>query len=506
MKRFLRQLIADILIALIVFLVSLWLHEGHTFQEIRLYIVPAAAYYGFHLLVSLFSGKYEYRTRLSITRLISRYMQCWVISALAALLFLSLYHEHGIARGMILTNIFGLLAGEYLMILVVSLFRESVPLLDPEEITEDKDFDRHLIRFLPAEEEEEFPSGETLLGQPALRKASPVLRKFLQSHFPQNGDSCLVIDTSDSASLLSFPENSQKNIISIHPLNRTRYINHFLEVANSRLQEGGLLVVSAETVDQRRKRIMHKYPPVINRIYYFFDYLLMRVLPKLPPFRKIWYRLTNGTSYVMSRTEIMGRLSATGFAIGEEIGNNGVYCLSGEKKGVPLDYQNATYGPLIHLLRVGQNGKLLKIYKLRTMYPYSEFIQEYVYEHNHLAAGGKFRDDFRVTTLGSFLRRYWLDELPSLWNWMRGDVKLVGVRPLSRHYFSLYSPELQQRRIRVKPGLIPPFYYDLPETLEEIQASEMRYLDAWEKAPLRTDIRYFWRAVYNIVVKGAKSN
>ena len=103
---------------------------------------------------------------------------------------------------------------------------------------------------------------------------------------------------------------------------------------------------------------MQKYPPVINRVYYFFDYLVMRVLPKLPPFRKVWYRLTNGTSYVMSRTEIMGRLSATGFAIGEEIGNNGVYCLSGEKKSVPLDYQNATYGPLIHLLRVGRDAPL----------------------------------------------------------------------------------------------------------------------------------------------------
>ena len=161
---------------------------------------------------------------------------------------------------------------------------------------------------------------------------------------------------------------------------------------------------------------------------------------------------------------------------------------------------------MIHLLRIGRGGRLVKIYKLRTMHPYSEYIQEYVYTQNHLASGGKIRDDFRVTTLGRFLRRYWLDELPSLWNWLRGDVKIVGVRPLSRHYFSLYSPELQQRRIGFKPGLIPPFYADLPESLEEIQASEMRYLDAYEKAPLRTDWRYFRKAVYNIVVRGAKSN
>lgn len=164
-----------------------------------------------------------------------------------------------------------------------------------------------------------------------------------------------------------------------------------------------------------------------------------------------------------------------------------------------------SYGLLIHLNRIGQNGKMIKMYKLRTMHPYSEFIQEYAFEQNHLALGGKIRNDFRITRVGRRLRRYWIDELPGLLNWLRGDVKLVGVRPLSKHYFNLYSPELQQRRIRVKPGLIPPFYADLPETLEEIQASEMRYLDAYEKAPLRTDFRYFRRAVYNIVWKGAKS-
>jgi len=100
-----------------------------------------------------------------------------------------------------------------------------------------------------------------------------------------------------------------------------------------------------------------------------------------------------------------------------------------------------------------------------------------------------------VTSWGRFLRRHWLDELPGLWNWVRGYVKLAGIRPLSRHYFSLYSPELQQKRIRYKPGLIPPFYYDLPETPDEIQASEMRYLEQYEKAPLRTDFRYFWKAL-----------
>ncbi|MCH8557089.1 MAG: hypothetical protein LAT84_04670 [Balneolia bacterium] len=64
---------------------------------------------------------------------------------------------------------------------------------------------------------------------------------------------------------------------------------------------------------------------------------------------------------------------------------------------------------------------------------------------------------------------------------------------------------LNRQRIRFKPGLIPPFYRDLPETLEEIAESERAYLEAYEKKPIRTDIRYFFSSMYNIIVKRARS-
>lgn len=90
-------------------------------------------------------------------------------------------------------------------------------------------------------------------------------------------------------------------------------------------------------------------------------------------------------------------------------------------------------------------------------------------------------------------------------NWFRGDLKLVGVRPLSRHFLGLYREDLKQRRQQYKPGLVPPYYADLPETLEEIMDSEKRYLDAYEKAPLRTDLVYFIKAFKNILFKNARS-
>jgi hypothetical protein len=97
------------------------------------------------------------------------------------------------------------------------------------------------------------------------------------------------------------------------------------------------------------------------------------------------------------------------------------------------------------------------------MYPYSEYLQEYVHEQNQLQEGGKFKDDFRVTGYGKVMRKLWLDELPMLYNWMKGDLQLVALRPLSRHYLNLYDKNLQELRKKVKPGLVPPFYADMPK-------------------------------------------
>ena len=80
------------------------------------------------------------------------------------------------------------------------------------------------------------------------------------------------------------------------------------------------------------------------------------------------------------------------------------------------------------------------------MHPYSEFLQAYIYDRYSLQEGGKFNHDIRVTTLGRFMRKCWLDELPMLLNLIKGNMKLVGVRPISKHYFSLYSQEFPAKR------------------------------------------------------------
>ena len=111
-----------------------------------------------------------------------------------------------------------------------------------------------------------------------------------------------------------------------------------------------------------------------------------------------------------------------------------------------------------------------------------------------------------VRGLGSFLRRFWIDEIPMLINFLKGDMKLVGVRPLSPHFFSLYSEDLQNLRTQFTPGLIPPFYADLPKTFDEIMESERIYLNLCKKSQFKTDVKYFFLALKNILFKGARSS
>ena len=164
-----------------------------------------------------------------------------------------------------------------------------------------------------------------------------------------------------------------------------------------------------------------------------------------------------------------------------------------------------SYGPIVKLKRVGYLGELIYIYKLRTMYPYSEFIQGDIYEKNHLDVSGKMKDDYRITSWGKIFRKYFIDEIPQIFNWIRGDLNLVGVRALSEHYFSLYPKSLRLKRVKFKPGLIPPYYADLPKTFEEIIESEIKYLNKKEKKPFITDLRYFSKSVFNIFFSGARS-
>jgi lipopolysaccharide/colanic/teichoic acid biosynthesis glycosyltransferase len=329
---------------------------------------------------------------------------------------------------------------------------------------------------------------------------------FLSRHMDFQNPAHLLTDTASRLNILKERINIFETIINLKRVNDIRYVNKFFEIVNSKLPVGGTFAGCVETKNMRKERILNKYPRGINYGMYSLDFILKRIFPKLWFTKKIYFFLTRGNNRVISRAEILGRLVSCGFRIEEQLRIHGYLYFVVKKEKEPQFPQDPTYGPLIKLKRVGKNGKIIKVYKLRTMHPYSEYLQKYVYKQNDLEQNGKFKDDFRISTLGKIFRKLWIDELPMLINLLKGDLKLVGVRPISKHYYNLYSEELQQKRIRYKPGLFPPFYADLPKTLEEIMASELKYLEAYEKSPLLTDVRYFWKVFKNIAFKRARSS
>ncbi|MBC6298538.1 sugar transferase [Listeria booriae] len=90
--------------------------------------------------------------------------------------------------------------------------------------------------------------------------------------------------------------------------------------------------------------------------------------------------------------------------------------------------------------RAGKNQKAFRIYKLKSMRQLFD------------SSGEPLPDEARLTSFGLFLRKYSLDELPQLWNVLKGDMSLIGPRPLPMEYNDLYNEE-QRKRNNVRPGL-----------------------------------------------------
>lgn len=290
-------------------------------------------------------------------------------------------------------------------------------------------------------------------------------------------------------------------------LNNIPRLNDRLDEWNHDMQVGDQLECNAFTSQQEYRSIRKRYPFGLSNVVIFFSYIWHDMFPKIQFTRKFYFWATGERHRSYSHTEILGRICRAGFRIVKANNRNGFLHILAEKRSEPLERNESTVSPILRLQRVGLNGEWITVYKFRTMYSYSQYLQDYVYEHNKLNRNGKMANDFRVNIWGRIMRPIWLDELPMLWNVVKGDLKWVGVRPLSKHFFSLYTPEMQKLRTRTKPGMLPPFYYEekTPRTLDEIQDSERRYVEAYLKHPFLTDWRYFWGTLSNIIMRSKSS-
>ena len=322
-----------------------------------------------------------------------------------------------------------------------------------------------------------------------------------------NNKNAAVISDTDRFTLLQMTDYRYSTIVDMTILNNIRGINKRLCVVNQKLPDEGVYVCCYRPQEYVKQKILDSYPKGINYIVYGFWFLVRRVIPRLLLVSRLYYDLNKGRKRMLSKTEVLGRLYYCGFEVDNIIRMGHIEYVFSHRRSQPYEQEQVKiYGPLIKLPRVCKNKEIVYFYKTRTMHPYAEYIQNYVFDQRGgMNIADKSDDDWRITTWGRFMRKYWLDELPMLINFLKGDVKLVGIRPLSKAMFEKYPPELQEKRTRCKPGLIPPFYIDHPDTFDELFASENKYLDEYFKHPLWTDTKYFFMTMWSIVTRKTHS-
>ena len=138
-------------------------------------------------------------------------------------------------------------------------------------------------------------------------------------------------------------------------------------------------------------------------------------------------------------------------------------------------------------VRPGMHGKPFKMVKFRSM------------TSERGADGELLPDAVRLTPFGRFLRSTSLDELPELWNVLKGDMSLVGPRPLLMEYLPLYSPE-QARRHEVRPGITG---WAQVNGRNAISWEDKFKLDVWyvDHCSLWLDIKILWLTVKKVLVR-----
>ena len=329
---------------------------------------------------------------------------------------------------------------------------------------------------------------------------------FISNHIEIQSSDSLIVSTSTTFNIENQHQASFQNIVNLKRVNDIRRINKFFEAVNLKMNLEGVFIGRALTYTQRNLHLSKKYPWGIRSIAIQGEFLFTRVFPKVLGLKKLFFITTRGKGRGLSQAETLGRLVSCGFDILEYKNIDGYLWYVVKKSKEPYYDLNPSYGPLFKMKRVGKNGKIIQVYKFRTMHPYAEYLQDYVLSVNGYSEIGKPADDFRLTPWGKFMRKYWLDELPQLINVFKGEMKLVGIRPLSKRFLAEYPDDIKQLRLKYKPGCVPPYVALLKQNVDDYIESERIYLADKEKNPHTTDIKYFFKALFNIFTNKIRSS
>ena len=158
-------------------------------------------------------------------------------------------------------------------------------------------------------------------------------------------------------------------------------------------------------------------------------------------------------------------------------------------------------GPIFSQERIGRNGKPFKFYKFRSMCPNAEAKLDDLLDQNEMDGSVfKIKDDPRITRVGKFIRKTSLDELPQLWNILKGDMSIIGTRPPLISETNLY--ELHHRaRLAIKPGITGMWQVsgrsDITD-FEEVVRLDKEYITNWN---IGLDIKILFKTILVVFKK-----
>jgi len=340
-----------------------------------------------------------------------------------------------------------------------------------------------------------------------LKEAHEDVLKYISDHLDLKSYYKSIILTTNSSSFIEEVNfDNVRAIINLKRVNSTQHPNKLFRAVNTLLPDAGIFIGSVSTYNDRKLAIYRRFGKRLGLVLWLSDFLINRVIPRIHYLDKIYYALTNGQFHSISKSEMLGRLIYCGFEIIDFKAINGLSYFVAMKVKDPVKSKNPSFYSIVKLPRIGKDGRIISVYKFRTMHPYSEFLQDYMIKMNGYNDKGKPAEDYRVTRWGSYMRKLWLDELPQIINVLKGEMKIVGIRPLSIVRFNEFPEDMQQKRIKYKPGCFPPYVaLNMPDDKGNIEAERI-YIRDLAMYPYTTDLKYFFRAVYNILANKIRSS
>ncbi len=318
---------------------------------------------------------------------------------------------------------------------------------------------------------------------------------FYLNHLNLSSNDLQKVNLSDD-----FHNEGKKIIYVFKPINKCSFFQKRIQNLRKEINEDQYLVFRFQTLKGRIRRIEKKRPRFMAKIQVGVEFLVFRLIPRLIIFRRLFAYLSKETILILSKAEGLGRIVFSGFDI-ERVESSVSYSyVLASPSDKNYSSKKPSFGPIYGMPRIGKNGKIITVFKIRTMHPYSEFLHEYILKHNGYGEKGKPKNDFRVTSWGRVLRKYWIDEIPQLFNVLKGELKLVGLRPVSEVYFNDLHEDYKDMRISYKPGCIPPYVaLNKKSSKEEVIKAEYEYIKMKKSNPYTTDFILFFRALTNII-------